>query len=132
LFAPVHTPEFEIMKQTLKGSKETYFAIFTFAGSSGIDDTMLALARGGMAIWASSNEARRHSAGPQPEECSTTTTSGSSSPPRHRRAQAPPQADGDRPAGRRRGQLQLHEPANDYKDEKIFVLGSVDPVTSRC
>jgi hypothetical protein len=36
------------MKQMLKGSNEIIFAIFTFAGSSGIDDTMLAVARGGM------------------------------------------------------------------------------------
>ncbi len=38
------------MKQMLKGAKEVYFAIFTFAGSSGIDDTMVSLARGGMKI----------------------------------------------------------------------------------
>lgn len=50
LFAPDHTPELEIMKQMLKGADEICFAIFTFAGSSGIDDTMLALARGGMKI----------------------------------------------------------------------------------
>jgi phosphatidylserine/phosphatidylglycerophosphate/cardiolipin synthase-like enzyme len=50
LFAPDHTPELEIMKQMLKGSKEVVFAIFTFAGSSGIDDTMLALAGGGTKI----------------------------------------------------------------------------------
>jgi len=50
LFAPDHTPELEIMKQLLKGAKECYFAIFTFAGSSGIDDAMLALARGGMKL----------------------------------------------------------------------------------
>lgn len=50
LFAPDHTPELEIMKQLLKGAKECYFAIFTFAGSSGIDDAMLALARGGMQL----------------------------------------------------------------------------------
>jgi phosphatidylserine/phosphatidylglycerophosphate/cardiolipin synthase-like enzyme len=50
LFAPDHTPELEFMKQMLKGTKEATFAIFTFAGSSGIDDTMLALARGGMKI----------------------------------------------------------------------------------
>jgi phosphatidylserine/phosphatidylglycerophosphate/cardiolipin synthase-like enzyme len=50
LFAPDHTPELEIMKQMLKGTSEIYFAIFTFAGSSGIDDAMLALARGGMTI----------------------------------------------------------------------------------
>jgi phosphatidylserine/phosphatidylglycerophosphate/cardiolipin synthase-like enzyme len=50
LFAPDHTPELELMKQMLKGQTETIFAIFTFAGSSGVDDTMLALARGGMKI----------------------------------------------------------------------------------
>jgi phosphatidylserine/phosphatidylglycerophosphate/cardiolipin synthase-like enzyme len=50
LFAPDHTPELEIIKQMLKGEKEILFAIFTFAGSSGIDDAMLALARGGMKI----------------------------------------------------------------------------------
>jgi phosphatidylserine/phosphatidylglycerophosphate/cardiolipin synthase-like enzyme len=50
LFAPDHTPELEIVKQLLKGTSECYFAIFTFAGSSGIDDAMLAMARGGMKI----------------------------------------------------------------------------------
>ncbi len=50
LFAPDHTPELEIVKQLLKGTRECYFAIFTFAGSSGIDDAMLAMARGGMSI----------------------------------------------------------------------------------
>ncbi len=50
LFAPDHTPELEMIKQMLKGEKEILFAIFTFAGSSGIDDAMLALARGGMKI----------------------------------------------------------------------------------
>jgi phosphatidylserine/phosphatidylglycerophosphate/cardiolipin synthase-like enzyme len=50
LFAPEHAPELEIMKQMLKGQHEVVFAIFTFSGSSGIDDTMLALARGGMTI----------------------------------------------------------------------------------
>jgi phosphatidylserine/phosphatidylglycerophosphate/cardiolipin synthase-like enzyme len=50
LFAPDHTPELEIMKQMLTGASEVVFAIFTFAGSSGIDDAMLALARGGVTI----------------------------------------------------------------------------------
>ena len=52
LFAPDHTPELEFMKQMLKvkDEGEIWFAIFTFAGSSGIDDTMLALARGGVKI----------------------------------------------------------------------------------
>lgn len=52
LFAPDHTPELEFMKQMLKvrASGNIWFAIFTFAGSSGIDDTMLALARGGVQV----------------------------------------------------------------------------------
>lgn len=43
LFAPDHAPELEIMKQMLKARERIDFAIFTFASSSGIDDTMLAL-----------------------------------------------------------------------------------------
>lgn len=50
LFAPDHTPEMEIMKQMLKSTKEIDFAIFTFAQSSGIDDTMIALQRSGIKI----------------------------------------------------------------------------------
>jgi hypothetical protein len=34
----------------LKGESEIVFAILAFAGSSGIDDAMLALAKGGMRI----------------------------------------------------------------------------------
>ncbi len=47
LIASDHTPELEFMKQVLKvkDQGEILFAIFTFAGSSGIEDTMLALAR---------------------------------------------------------------------------------------
>jgi hypothetical protein len=60
LFAPDHTPELELMKQMLKvkaadpdtglAGGSIAFAIFTFAGSSGIDDAMLALARGGVSV----------------------------------------------------------------------------------
>ena len=44
LFAPRHGPEMEIMKQMLKASASVDFAMFTFARSSGIDDTMIRLA----------------------------------------------------------------------------------------
>ena len=47
LFAPDHNPEMEIMKQMLKARKRIDFAIFTFSESSGIDDTMMAIGRGG-------------------------------------------------------------------------------------
>ncbi|MDQ3729664.1 MAG: phospholipase D-like domain-containing protein [Actinomycetota bacterium] len=41
LFAPDHTPELELIKQILKAERQLNFAIFTFAGSSGIDDALL-------------------------------------------------------------------------------------------
>ncbi len=50
IFAPDHMPEMEIMKQMLKARERVDFAIFTFSQSSGIDDTMIALAKGGMPI----------------------------------------------------------------------------------
>ncbi|HSH59434.1 MAG TPA: phospholipase D-like domain-containing protein [Acidimicrobiales bacterium] len=43
LFAPRHGPEMEIMKQMLKAQASIDFAMFTFARSSGIDDTMFRL-----------------------------------------------------------------------------------------
>lgn len=50
LFAPDHSPEMDIMKQMLKAKKRIDFAIFTFAKSSGIDDTMQVIARNGIEI----------------------------------------------------------------------------------
>jgi phosphatidylserine/phosphatidylglycerophosphate/cardiolipin synthase-like enzyme len=43
LFAPRQGPEMEIMKQMLKARERIDFAMFTFAKSSGIDDTMIRL-----------------------------------------------------------------------------------------
>jgi phosphatidylserine/phosphatidylglycerophosphate/cardiolipin synthase-like enzyme len=50
LFAPDHTPELEIMKQMLKSTERVDFAIFTFAGSSGIDDVMVTLSAAGRRV----------------------------------------------------------------------------------
>lgn len=50
LFSPDHAPELEIMKQMLKATNTINFAIFTFAESSGIDDTMRVLAGTGINI----------------------------------------------------------------------------------
>jgi len=50
LFAPDHNPEMEIMKQMMRAQERIDFAIFTFARSSGIDDTMIKLARTGVRI----------------------------------------------------------------------------------
>ena len=50
LFAPDHAPELEIVKQVLKCQNQLHFAIFTFSGSSGIDDAMLAIRESGHSI----------------------------------------------------------------------------------
>ncbi|MET0491927.1 MAG: phospholipase D-like domain-containing protein, partial [Actinoplanes sp.] len=50
LFAPQHGPEMEIMKQMLKARERVDFAMFTFAQSSGIDDTMARLVGPAFAI----------------------------------------------------------------------------------
>lgn len=47
LFAPDDAPELEIVKQMLKCESRLNFAIFTFAGSSGIDDAMIMLKAAG-------------------------------------------------------------------------------------
>ncbi len=50
LFAPRHGPEMEIMKQMLKAADRVDFAMFTFAQSSGIDDTMIGVVNSGTTI----------------------------------------------------------------------------------
>jgi phosphatidylserine/phosphatidylglycerophosphate/cardiolipin synthase-like enzyme len=50
LFAPDHAPEMEMMKQILKAKERIDFAIFTFAKSSGIDDALVAMAKGGVKV----------------------------------------------------------------------------------
>ena len=50
LFAPRHGPEMEIMKQMLKAATSIEFVMFTFAQSSGIDDTMIRLVAAGLRI----------------------------------------------------------------------------------
>lgn len=50
LFAPDHTPELEIMKQLNKAQDRARFAMFTFSGSSGIDDAIIMLTRAGIDV----------------------------------------------------------------------------------
>lgn len=49
-FAPDHTPELEIVKRMLKARRRIDFAIFTFSGSSTIDDAMVMLNLAGIDI----------------------------------------------------------------------------------
>jgi phosphatidylserine/phosphatidylglycerophosphate/cardiolipin synthase-like enzyme len=50
LFAPDHTPELEITKQVNKCLRRLDFAIFTFSGSSGIDDALIMARRAGCEV----------------------------------------------------------------------------------
>jgi phosphatidylserine/phosphatidylglycerophosphate/cardiolipin synthase-like enzyme len=50
LFAPDNSPELEIMKQMLKSVKRIDFAIFTFSGSSGVDDALIMAHQAGRQI----------------------------------------------------------------------------------
>ncbi|MBM2614348.1 hypothetical protein JIG36_02100 [Actinoplanes sp. LDG1-06] len=50
IFAPHQGPEMEIMKQMLKAQHRVDFAMFTFAQSSGIDDTMFWLLKAGIPV----------------------------------------------------------------------------------
>ena len=127
LFAPDHTPELELMKQMLRCEREVRFAIFTFAGSSGIDDALLMLANAGRRIRGvlDRGQAKQGWAAP-------------------RWLQHPnielfvPKREGAF-AGLRKlhhklmvvdetiviaGSMNYTRPANEYNDENIFVLGS--------
>ena len=129
LFAPDHTPELEFMKQMLKvrDRGDILFAIFTFAGSSGIDDTMLALARGGVRIRGVLDRGQASQKWAVPQWL------------RHENIELRvPSKDGAL-AGLRKvhhklmviddrivvgGSFNYTEPANAYNDENLFVIGS--------
>jgi len=124
LFAPEHTPELEIMKQMLKATDRVDFAIFTFSGSSGIDDTMVALQQAGrhvrgavdpgqgMQVWAATHDLDR--AGIEiffPDR----------TPPFRKLHHKLMVIDEATVVA---GSFNYTAPANEYNDENIFVLGS--------
>ncbi|MFI6316582.1 phospholipase D-like domain-containing protein [Nonomuraea sp. NPDC050556] len=127
LFAPDHAPELEIMKQMLKATSRVDFAIFTFSGSSGIDDAMIALA-----------EARRTITGAMdPGQGAQTWAATHDLDRAHIELYFPKRS----PAfGKLHHKLMVIDeatviagsfnytaPANNYNDENIFVIGSPYP-----
>jgi phosphatidylserine/phosphatidylglycerophosphate/cardiolipin synthase-like enzyme len=129
LFAPDHTPELEFMKQMLKvrDQGEILFAIFTFAGSSGIDDTMLALARGGVRIRGvvDPGQARQKWAVPQwlrHENIELRVPRKDGELARLRKVHHKLMVIDDRIVVG--GSFNYTQPANDYNDENLFVIGS--------
>ncbi|MEU7003270.1 phospholipase D-like domain-containing protein [Nonomuraea sp. NPDC046570] len=127
LFAPDHAPELEIMKQMLKAAKRVDFAIFTFSGSSGIDDAMIALAAAkrtvtgvmdpgqGAQTWAATHDLdRAHIELYFPKRSPAFGKL-------HHKLMVIDEAVVIA------GSFNYTEPANNYNDENIFVLGSPYP-----
>ena len=127
LFAPDHTPELEIMKQMLKSTERVDFAIFTFSGSSGIDDVMVTLQAAGRHVkgvvdpgqgvqtWAATHDLDR--AGIEiffPDR---------TAPFRKLHHKLMVIDDAIVVAG----SFNYTAPANEYNDENIFVIGSPKP-----
>jgi phosphatidylserine/phosphatidylglycerophosphate/cardiolipin synthase-like enzyme len=132
LFAPDHTPELELTKQILKAEEEIRFAIFTFAGSSGIDDALLMAARADCQVLGALD----------PGQAAQDWAA-----PRGRPGAAPSWLDREnislftpkREGGFRKlhhklmtidrhtviaGSFNYTAPANEYNDENLFVIGS--------
>lgn len=139
-FAPDHTPELELMKQllTVRADGEqaeleggqVWFAIFTFMGSSGIDDTLLALARGGARIRGVLDRTQAHHRAGLPSWLKHDNLELRVPP---KRDQAPPgftvrklhhktAVIDDRTVVA--GSFNYTRPANDFNDENLFVIGS--------
>ncbi|MEU7900728.1 phospholipase D-like domain-containing protein [Nonomuraea sp. NPDC049152] len=127
LFAPDHAPELEIMKQMLKAANRVDFAIFTFSGSSGIDDAMIALAAAkktvtgvmdpgqGAQTWAATHDLdRAHIELYFPKRSPAFGKL-------HHKLMVIDEATVIA------GSFNYTEPANNYNDENIFVIGSPYP-----
>lgn len=125
LFAPDHAPEMEIMKQMMRARSRIDFAIFTFAESSGIDDTMIALQRAGISVrgvldenqanqrWAATHGLAH--AGVELHACPHTHNVNKL----HHKLMV---IDGQVVIG---GSFNYTEPANRLNDENIFVIGDL-------
>jgi phosphatidylserine/phosphatidylglycerophosphate/cardiolipin synthase-like enzyme len=124
LFAPDDAPEFEIVKQMLKCQERLDFAIFTFSGSSGIDDALIQLRQ--------SNHAIRGAVDPMQGRQSWAAT-----PWLHDQGIdvfMPVQRPGFGKLHHKlmvidediviAGSMNYTKPANEYNDENVFVLGS--------
>lgn len=132
LFAPDNFPEQEVVKQVLKAESDIEFAIFTFAGSSAIDDALLMAARADCKVTGALDRGQ---------------ASQSWSAPHGEPGGAPPWLDRENislytpkpDSGVRKlhhklmvvdhhtvlaGSFNYTKPANDFNDENLFVVGS--------
>ena len=125
LFAPDHNPEMEIMKQMLRAKNRIDFAMFTFAKSSGIDDTMIALKKSGIKIrgvmdhlQANQDWAVTHDLNKAGIELYTTPKKGKLRKLHHKLMVIDDQVV-------IAGSFNYTGPANNLKDENIIIIGSL-------
>jgi len=123
-FAPDNAPELEIVKQVLKCQSKLHFATFTFSGSSGIDDAMLAIRASGRTIrgvidpvmglrhWAATKWLHN-----QGIELFLPRRSNRFGKMHHKLMVV----DDDIVVA---GSMNYTQPANEYNDENIFIIGS--------
>jgi phosphatidylserine/phosphatidylglycerophosphate/cardiolipin synthase-like enzyme len=131
LFAPDHTPELELIKQILKAEKEVEFAIFTFAGSSGIDDALLMAAKAGCEVTGALDPGQASQRWSAPQG-----TGGAPSWLNRKNISlfTPKREGGFRKLHHKLMAIDRHTvvagsfnytaPANEYNDENLFVIGS--------
>jgi phosphatidylserine/phosphatidylglycerophosphate/cardiolipin synthase-like enzyme len=133
LFAPDNVPEQEVIKQVLKAEKEIKFAIFTFAGSSAIDDALLMAARAGCKVTGALDP------GQAAQPWSAQQGTPGAAPPWLERKNIRLYTPRRKQGGLRKlhhklmvvdrhtvlaGSFNYTAPANDFNDENLFVVGT--------
>jgi phosphatidylserine/phosphatidylglycerophosphate/cardiolipin synthase-like enzyme len=124
LFSPDDSPELEIVKQMLKCNRRLDFSIFTFSGSSGIDDAMAMLRAAGREVQGvfDPGQGRRDWAATHWLHGEGIAVFFPRSEPGfgklHHKLMV---IDNDIVVG---GSFNYTAPANDYNDENVFVIGS--------
>lgn len=133
LFAPDNVPEQEVIKQVLKAERTIKFAIFTFAGSSAIDDALLMAARAGCKVTGALDP------GQAAQPWSAQQGTPGAAPPWLKRKNIRVYTPRREKGGLRKlhhklmvvdrhtvlaGSFNYTKPANDFNDENLFVVGS--------
>ncbi|GAB5493321.1 MAG: phospholipase D-like domain-containing protein [Phototrophicaceae bacterium] len=129
LFSPDNIPELELVKQMLKATRRIDFAIFTFSGSSAIDDAMVMVNRAGVKIrgaleakqanqkWSAREWLQRGGIDFYYPDEDDEVFEGKLGKLHHKLMVI----DSDVVVG---GSMNYTGPANDFNDENIFVIGS--------
>ncbi|MGJ3239416.1 MAG: phospholipase D-like domain-containing protein [Anaerolineae bacterium] len=129
LFSPDNVPELELVKQMLKANHRIDFAIFTFSGSTAVDDAMVMVNRAGVRIrgvmesmqanqfWSSREWLQRNGIEFYYPDKRDPAFKGNFGKMHHKLMVI----DDDVIIG---GSMNYTGPANEYNDENIFVIGS--------